>query len=510
MVELMSLPGSLAALGTLFAMYVVQQFFNCYLLPRASSWKEKYPFQSTVELMRNNENILDWFCFVFFNRKKELGIDGDTIIMNTPIFPPMVCTNSVENVTHILKNIETYGKGGSFYKKMAPLLGEGIFNADGKQWFAHRKTSANLFKLEKFKTTMIGTFNEEMDTVCDIIRYSAKAGKVLEMQAIMAKLTLESIGRIALGVHLGCLKEDHVPFAQYFDYCTKEINDSFINPLWQVRRYLTPAGWTFFKNIKLLDQICFKIIGERRALLAENPEAFHGKSDLLSLYLDKDGDDDKTSDTYLEPSDRNLRDVVLNIFIAGRDTTANALSWSLYRLCKHPEVQAMVRQELTENKEGLLAEGGVSYQTLGKLRYLEAFCMEVLRLYPSVPKEAKNASKDDEMPDGTKVKKGDLVIFCPYVMGRDATLWEEPEKFDPTRFLDKPKPSPFVFTAFQAGPRICLGQNFAILEMKCSLARMLSQFEFSLAVPAESITYDVTLTLPVRTGLPIYAKESAI
>ena len=147
-------------------------------------------------------------------------------------------------------------------------------------------------------------------------------------------------------------------------------------------------------------------------------------------------------------------------------------------------------------------------------------------MYPSVPKELKYAFEDSTLPDGTHIPKGACAIFFPWVMGRHPALWDNPEEFDPTRFLNTPKPSPFKYTgkvvqhkskrankfpqftctAFQGGPRICLGQNMALLEAKCVLARLLLSFDFSLAVDKTAITYKDSLTLPMRNGLPMHVK----
>lgn len=145
-------------------------------------------------------------------------------------------------------------------------------------------------------------------------------------------------------------------------------------------------------------------------------------------------------------------------------------------------------------------------------------------LHPSVPKEAKYASKDDVFPDGTAVRKGDLISFSPWVMGRTEELWPNAHAFRPERFYSRTvdgddsgvlskqitlsKPSPFLFIAFQAGPRTCLGQNMAILEMKCCLARLLSSFKFELAQSEDSVTYCNTITLPIRGGLKVKSTKA--
>jgi cytochrome P450 len=151
---------------------------------------------------------------------------------------------------------------------------------------------------------------------------------------------------------------------------------------------------------------------------------------------------------------------MLIINSAGRDTTAQLLSWCIYRLHQHPQVKQRIRQEV---REVLGAEFDpmedvelLDYETVTKrLPYTRAFAMETLRLHPSVPKQAKECAVDhDYLPDGTLVQRGDRVTYVSYAMGRSAQLWDDPDRFDPERFLKDPQPSQYKFIAFNAGPRI--------------------------------------------------------
>lgn len=327
------------------ALVVIVLFKNLmrsYLLPRDRSLPEKYPFETTWRAIRDQNRVLESLYDAFFIENKELMGDRFTAIFNILFMPAMVITLDVANITYILKtNYENFGKTGSLKTKFQPILGDGIFNSDGQQWYGHRKTSAHLFKLEKFRTSIIETFNNEMFSFLSLIR--ANKGEPFDIQNLMARLTLESIGHIALGVELGCLKdrESVVPFAKMFDYCTAEIDNSLTNPLWRVRRYFSTNGWRFFWYVYRLDQFCYKIIRDRRAQMLAKEEVLadsgaskqNSNNDLLSLYLDKAsfstmgrsgsdvGDESPAAaggrDAYLEPTDRNLRDVVLNIAIAG-------------------------------------------------------------------------------------------------------------------------------------------------------------------------------------------------
>jgi cytochrome P450 len=269
---------------------------------------------------------------------------------------------------------------------------------------------------------------------------------------------------IAFGIRFNVIMNEKVQFALDFDFCTWTINNSMIDPLWLMKRYLTINGWRYFLALYRINTFTAKIIKEPREVIARRGGATDDMNDLLSLYLDKNTfageneDVNSIGDTYIEPNDSTLRDVILNMVIAGRDTTAQALSWTFYRMCIHQGIQEKLRTEVLEalKSSGEYEElkknnylGNISYETLQTLKYTEAFLMEVLRLHPSVPKEAKCCFQDDILPDGTPVKVGDVVAFLPWCMGRDFDLWgEDCMEFKPERFLDKAKPSPFVFIAF--------------------------------------------------------------
>ena len=175
----------------------------------------------------------------------------------------------------------------------------------------------------------------------------------------------------------------------------------------------------------------------------------------------------------------------------------------MYELCCNKDVQEKARKEIIEVKS---SNESNLYNDINNMKYLETICLETLRLHPSVPKEVKHCFKNDVLPDGTKLYSGDLICFSPWVMGRNEQLWDKPLEFKPDRFLNDLKPNPYKFTAFQAGPRQCLGQSLAILEMKVCLFRLLSTFEFELAQSPTSVTYVNTITLPIKNGLQITVK----
>lgn len=472
-----------------------------------NSVKDSYPFEATFRILANQHRLLHFFQDELNNYKKKDG--KETLKARYLMSEQFVITSNVDNITHVLKNVETYGKGPSFTRRFTQLLGNGIFNTDGDVWYKHRKTSSHLFNLGKFKSGVQDTFNSNADKLITILKKSN--GAPIDIQGLMFKFTLDSIGYIAFGSNIGALEKERVQFADDFDYCQENINMSFFDPLWLVKRYLTPSGWKYFAALRRINAFAADLVAKKRAAVLKMTKderedtsltARNGR-DLLSLYLSREENDNALSDEF-------LRDIVLNFVIAGRDTTAQALSWSFYTLCCHQEEQKRVQEEIDAVLKKYPISGDsehISYDALADMRYLDAFCHEVLRLYPSVPKEAKHVYQADTLPDGTKLQGGELLVFAPWIMGRDPNLWEEPLKFDPGRFFNKPKPSPFVFTAFQAGPRMCLGMNLALLEMKCVLTRVLMRFSVELMQPKDSVTYRNSVTLPILGSLQVSVKE---
>lgn len=457
---------------------------------------ERYPLENTFRMLyhlnRFMEFSLEMFAFAVSNfHKNTFGVKAIGM-------PTMVLTNDPENIQYVLKtNFENFPKGPEMKSRFQELLGNGIFNADGDQWSFHRKTAANLFNLNRFKGVILDTFNDHCNILDHI--FVDSQGNPVDIHKLLHKYTLDSIGKIAFSEDIRSLELPTVNFADDFDYCQQFANDSFINPLWRFVKYCTPAGWLYYYRLNRLNRFVYGMVRSRRAEIA-NPTAAP-RNDLVGMFLDRQ----ETYDRVL--SDADLRDIILNFIIAGRDTTAQALSWTFYRLCLNPDCQEKARAEINAvlSKKGGSVSENITFETLQEMKFLEAICFETLRLHPSVPKEAKYCANDDVLPDGSKVYRGDLICFVPWAMGRDEKLWPNASEYKPERFLDSGRPSPFVFTAFLAGPRMCLGQNLAILEMKCCLARMLSKFRFELRQDPKSVTYANSLTLPVKGGLYVSA-----
>jgi len=418
----------------------------------------------------------------------------------------MVILVMPESVKHVLNtNFANYVKGKPLQDALEEFLGDGIFASDGAIWKAHRKVASNMFSRRlmregckialKHTNTMLGWLKEN----------PSKSGQSVDMQGMYFRLTMDVFTEIAFGVDLQSITRDEPhPFATAFDDIQDCSEKRFSNPLWRICRLFGLNGEIMFDGMgfrfgektikegtKVVNQFSKEVIASKRRLASEG--ATMGP-DLLSRFLDTKEDDGE------EMSDKELRDVVMNFMIAGRDTTACALSWTLFELADKPEVQEKIRAELVQVCGDEI--DAPTFEQVAELRYMHAVAMEVLRLHPSVPKDVKFAVKDDVLPDGTKVPAGATVIYCPYAMGRNPDIWDDPLEFKPERFLGQPEPSPYKYPAFNAGPRLCLGKPLAMLEIKLITSLFLHNFEYSVAKPHAG-GYRSTLVLPMEPGFEV-------
>jgi len=325
----------------------------------------------------------------------------------------------------------------------------------------------------------------------------------LDLHDLFFRFTLDSFTEIAFGKDLKILERyaagerDPVPFAAAFDTAQIITDYRIVNPFWKWTEYLDGSRRTMNRCKKVMDDFAYQVIQERR----QDPKSGE-YNDLLSRFLNV-----KLDENGKPYSDQELRDIVMNMIIAGRDTTAQALSWMIYMLDAHPEVKERIRQEVKEvcgeNCDLRNGEAPV-YEDIQRMAFTKAVMSETLRLYPSVPKQAKTALQDDKLPDGTLVPGGSMIVWSSYVMGRNKELWgPDAEEFCPDRFLKDPNPSQYKYVSFNAGPRLCLGMNMAYLEAMTALTMILNEFDLELAVDRKNITYQNGLTLSMRTGLPV-------
>eukprot|EP00929_Paragymnodinium_shiwhaense_P049169 TRINITY_DN2481_c0_g1_i1.p1 TRINITY_DN2481_c0_g1~~TRINITY_DN2481_c0_g1_i1.p1 ORF type:complete len:537 (-),score=106.59 TRINITY_DN2481_c0_g1_i1:285-1811(-) len=412
----------------------------------------------------------------------------DTMIMVMP-HEYWVETADPKNFEHVLKgNFDNYVKGPLWKSPLKDLLGDGIFNVDGEMWYHQRKLASQMFTQKAFKSHIWQVVNKNTAKVVELLRNQA-AGEVIDIFNLLNRFTLDTIGEIGFAKSVGSLEDPETPFLRSFDRQQQICVLRFVNPLWKLQRFLGVGEEAEGpKHLKLMNDYAQQTVRELR----EDLDGEGGNS-FVGLFL-KDA-----RACGLPYDDAFLRDMVINFVIAGRDTTAQALAWCLFRIMQNPAVQQKMREEIQE----VCGEQDLMYDDLNRLKYVHAVINEALRLHPSVPLDAKVALADDTLPDGTWVPRGCVIAYNIYSMCRSTKLWgADAEVFRPERWLElKETPSPYVYPVFNAGPRECLGKRLSYVEMKALLVSVLRSVDLTLAMPAEDVGYDCQLTLGMQPGL---------
>ncbi|KAI3913151.1 hypothetical protein MKW98_007167 [Papaver atlanticum] len=438
----------------------------------------------------NYQRMHDWLTEYF--------VESKTLTLQLPFITSVYVADHA-NVEHILKtNFPNYPKGEDFQTCMKELLGDGIFNADGEMWRQQRKTASHEFASRNLRNFSTIVFRDCALTLSGILHRASFHNKEIDMQELLLRMNLDSICKIGYGVEIGTLAHE-LPdnrFAKAFEQATGVVSFRFSNPLWKLQRFFNIGSEALFvQSIQVINEFTYGLIRKRKAELQETKATDDNgdkrKHDLLSRFIELNENLELNGDKY-------LRDVILSFILAGRDSTASTLSWLIYMIMKNPNVEEKIYEERIAFEEKQTKEmtgydpkdpiksfpeklaqfaSLLNYDSLGKLSYMHATITETLRLYPAVPQDSKGVLEDDVLPDGTKVKAGGRV-----------GLFESA--------------SPFKFSAFQAGPRICLGKDSSYLQMKLTLAILCRFFKFHL-VPNHPVTYKMMITIAMKHGLKL-------
>ncbi|XP_072963442.1 cytochrome P450 704C1-like isoform X2 [Typha angustifolia] len=501
-----SFPAAVAIPGLIvLAFYVLKRWSN----PRKRN-PNYPPIAGTIfHQYLNLHRLLDY--------QTDLSRRYKTFRILTP-FCNYVFTVDPNNVEYILKtNFANYGKGELTYDIMRDLLGDGIFAVDGEKWRHQRKIASYEFSAKVLRDYSSAVFRENATELAGIVSDMALSNQMMDMQELFMKATLDSIFRIGFGCELGVLSgsnKEGKAFAKAFDETNRQLLTRYFDVFWKIKRFLNIGSEAIMKkNVKLIDDFVYKVIDRKIEQMSKQQQETMKKEDILSRFLlERERDPDNINERY-------LRDIILNFMIAGRDTTAATLSWFFYMLCKHPLVQEKVAQEV---REAILLKDKVAIgdfaaclteEALSRMQYLHAALSETLRLYPAVPLDVKLCFSDDTLPDGFDIKKGDMVNYEPYPMGRMKFLWgEDAEEFKPERWLnevgDFVPENPFKFSAFQAGPRICLGKEFAYRQMKILAAILVYFFRFRMwDEKQQTVKCNAMITLQIDGGLHLCASH---
>lgn len=357
---------------------------------------------------------------------------------------------------------------------LRPLLGNGLLTSEREVHTRQRKLIAPAFahkRISAYATTMAERSERYAATLAD--------GKVLDISEGVMRLTLEIVGKTLFDAEVGS-DADEVGDALT---TAMECAMSQLSSLIPVPPFVpTPTNLRNRRAVAKLDAIVYRIIKERR-------DQGGDRGDLLSMLLETRDDGGATM------TDQQIRDESMTLFLAGHETTANALSWALYLLARNPSARARLEAEVD-------ALGRVpSYDDLKQLPWTLAVVKETMRLYPPAYILARRAV-EDVVIGNRQINKHTIVMINVLGIHRRPDLFPEPESFDPQRFLgDAEKQLPrCAYLPFGAGPRVCIGNHFALMEGHVVLASLLKRLRFDL-VDAAPVALEPLVTLRPKGGI---------
>lgn len=441
-----------------------------------------------------------------------------TFVFKGPSFSSLnsVITCDPRNLEHLLKTkFSNFPKGEFFLGTVRDLLGDGIFNADGDTWQRQRKTASIEFHSTKFRNLTTESLLELVHSrLLAVLEEAFQSSNTIDLQDVLLRLTFDNVCMIAFGVDPGCLRPGlkNIPFAKAFEDATEMTVLRFVMPtaLWKGMRYLDIGTERKLKrSIERVDEFAEEVIRTRKKELcgSDGEEKKKERSDLLSIFM---GLKDEEGRPF---SNKFLRDICVNFILAGRDTSSVALSWFFWLIDMNPVVEERILEEICRivgEREKGVEEGGVQVvfkpEEVKKMEYLQAALSEALRLYPSVPVDHKEVVEDDVFPDGTLLKKGTKVIYAIYAMGRMESIWgQDCREYKPERWLRDGhfmSESAYKFTAFNGGPRLCLGKDFAYYQMKFVAASILYRYRVKV-VKDHPVVPKLALTMYMKHGLMV-------
>ncbi|GAA5961940.1 hypothetical protein JCM21900_001155 [Sporobolomyces salmonicolor] len=473
---------------------------------------------------RHQEQLVE----MLVERKKHGVKDPARALTRTIPWNRLVSLTRPEHLEWIQKtNFSQFQKGPDLPWNMGQILGEGIFTTDGHAWSVQRKASSRIFNNHAFRGIIASSISKSLDELVGVIADFSNKRDEIALSDLFFRFTLDSFCCMAFGTDPGALKatlkDEQVPFASAFDYAQLIMSRRFTNPIWPITERLNGTHSLMKKAAKTIDEYAFGLIDQREKELAakasgsESGNGEENREDLLSLYMEIKDDSGKGL------TRKALRDATLSLLLAGRDTTAQALAWTVFHLLSQPHHIAVIVEE-AERVTNVRRE--LEYGRLKDMHYTTAVFMEGLRLHPSVPANVWEAIEDNQIPNGPRIQKGDKVTWCDWAMARDPAVWgPDAGEFKPQRWLDSEgkfhKQSQWKAHMFNGGNRLCLGQTLATFEGVSVLARLFASFDLSFASDylattpmvktewcgSETPLYANSLTLPMAQ--PLRVKASA-
>jgi len=402
---------------------------------------------------------------------------GDTYYIYLGGIKKVLVTANPGLMRHVLqKNHKNYTKSEIQTDLLAQYVGHGLLSSDGDYWFRQRRLIQPGFHKERIKN-LVALVQEVVDA--ELAALESSRGNEVDLYSKMMDIAFKIIGNAMFSGSASDEELNEVEDAIYNvqQFIVKRARQPFMDPIYWLNGKLRK----YKKLAQNIENIILKNIRERKQL-SEQPD------DLLGMLINSRYEDNG------EPmSEKQLLWESNILFLAGHETTANALSWLLYLLANNPVTVTELKSEIQEQ----LGEKELSFESLMAMPLLNAVIMEAMRLYPPAWILDRVAKEDDER-EGIIIPKGTMVIPLVYHVHYLESDWENPTQFDPSRFIGKKNHK--AYFPFGAGPRMCIGNNFAMLEMQVFLVQFLKKFNVEIT-PKTSGKIKALITLKPEHGM---------
>jgi cytochrome P450 len=389
--------------------------------------------------------------------------------------------NTPDAIRHVLvDNYENYSRTPAGFRVLRPMLGEGLLIAEGRAWKHQRRTLAPAFTPRAVTTLiphMVAATNET------VAKLRGVSGGPVDLREIMQRMTLEIAGRTMFSFGMdrhGAELRDFV-----MEYGERMARPHFLD-------LVLPRGWPSPKDFSRArfrerwTRFVGMLIAERRAAGKQEGAPARDLFDLMNAARDPE-----TNEAF---SDEQLGDQVATMILAGHETTATALFWSLYLLALDPVAQEQLAAEARQ-------AGANGEPDLERLKFTRAVVDETMRLYPPAFLIARAALGADIIA-GMPIRKNDVILIAPWLLHRHEKLWRDPNAFVPERFLaPATPPDRFAYLPFGVGARVCVGAHFALVEATLALSRIIAAFRVTLLDKEPVMPVGVVTTQPDRSPM---------
>ena len=387
-----------------------------------------------------------------------------------------------DDIEYVLVTANRNFKKHKIWRHLTSLFGTGLLTSEGDFWIRQRRLAQPAFHKNR-----IALYGEIMVEYTKRMLGHWKDGQTRDVHEDIMALTMQIVAKTLFNADVSKESKD---VGNAMEVVMQEFQSRFGRPFFLPESIPTPGNIRFKKAIRKFDDMIYSIIKSRRSTKDET-------GDLLSMLLNaRDEDGSGMTDT-------QLRDEIITLFLAGHETTAIALSWTLYLLSQHP----VVRSKLLEECENVLEDRNASVDDLANLKYAEMVILESMRLYPPAYGYGREAISDCEI-GGYHVPAGTTIFLSQYVTHRDPRFFENPLEFHPERWADDllkriPK---YAYFPFSGGPRQCIGNSFAMMEAVLLMVTILREFQLDL-VPNHPVVLQPSITLRPKYGMKMILKK---